>query len=128
MIRLWQKRLAIVALAAVSALLLFFEIIPWRCPIALFTGFPCPTCGFTRAMRKAFHGDFSGAFRLHPLWPLIAVVIALLVVPEAVMFVRGQATYRGRTNVRRMAFGVAVLCFVVWIGRFAFGSAVLVTR
>ena len=44
------------------------------CPLKRFTGVPCPTCGSTRAVLSALHGDFAKAFALQPL--VMTLVIA----------------------------------------------------
>lgn len=42
--------------------------LPWpRCLFLAYTGFPCVTCGSTRAMIEFLRGDFLGAFRWNPL-------------------------------------------------------------
>lgn len=40
-------------------------------------GIPCPGCGMTRAFLDLFKGDFHGAFRWHPLWPMVLMYPAL---------------------------------------------------
>lgn len=46
------------------------------CPMVLFTGFPCPACGLTRAGFKVLRFDFAGAFRIHPfIYPIILLAI-----------------------------------------------------
>jgi phosphatidylserine synthase len=65
----WQEAVWLVAsLSVVAALLLLayaFQIT--ICPLKRFTGVPCPTCGSTRAVFRALHGDFSGAWAMQPL-------------------------------------------------------------
>src|SRR5689334_261690 len=42
--------------------------LPWpHCLFLAFTGFPCLTCGSTRALIEFLRGDFFGAFRWNPL-------------------------------------------------------------
>lgn len=42
------------------------------CPVVLFTGFPCPACGLTRAAFRVLHLDFAGAWQMHPfIYPII---------------------------------------------------------
>lgn len=45
------------------------------CPSVIFTGFPCPACGLTRATFCILRGDFAGAWELHPfvyaVWLLV---------------------------------------------------------
>jgi predicted RNA-binding Zn-ribbon protein involved in translation (DUF1610 family) len=36
------------------------------CPLKRLTGFPCPTCGTTRACMAMLCGDVRGAFRIQP--------------------------------------------------------------
>jgi hypothetical protein len=60
---------AAVGLAAAAALL-------FGCPFRLVTGIPCPGCGMTHAFLAAFRLDFAEAFRWHPLFPLVMLMIA----------------------------------------------------
>ena len=41
------------------------------CPSALAMNFPCPGCGLTRAGLALLRGDFTTAFGLQPLAPLV---------------------------------------------------------
>jgi hypothetical protein len=52
------------------------------CPFRDVTSIPCPFCGMTHALARLASLDFAGAFRAHPLWPLViaAHVICALVV------------------------------------------------
>ena len=61
--------LAVIAVLALSGI--------YKCPFDFFLGIPCPMCGMTRAFFALFHGDVSGAFYFHPLWPLALAVIIL---------------------------------------------------
>lgn len=118
------------ALATLVALGVVFAILSvgWRCPVLLVAGVPCPTCGITRAVRLALHGDFAGATRLHPLVWLAVPVAALFIGVELV----GYARTRAWGASRRMRFsnvlmvGTAALLFALWIARFAgmFGGPV----
>ena len=53
------------------AVAVFSSVAYWMgvtvCPLKRFLGFPCPTCGSTRAAMRLFHGDVSGAFVQQPL-------------------------------------------------------------
>jgi hypothetical protein len=35
------------------------------------TSIPCPFCGMTHALARLASLDWAGAFRAHPLWPLV---------------------------------------------------------
>lgn len=37
------------------------------CPWHLWTGWPCPGCGTTRAVLRLLHADLTGAFAMNPL-------------------------------------------------------------
>ena len=115
---------ALVALAVAFALV----AIGWRCPVLLVAGVPCPTCGVTRALLLALHGDVAGATRVHPLmW--LAVPVTLLFVGAELL---GYARTRTWGTSRRLPFsdalmlGTATLLFALWIARFAgyFGGPV----
>jgi hypothetical protein len=51
-------------------------IFVFGCPFRLITGIPCPGCGMTHAFLAAFRGDFADAFRWHPLFPLVMLMMA----------------------------------------------------
>ena len=36
------------------------------CPMVMITGYPCPSCGMTRAGIRLLHLDFAGAWEIHP--------------------------------------------------------------
>ena len=50
----------------------FFRI---PCPIQWLTSIPCPGCGMTRAYTALLHLDFSEAFRMHPMFWSIPVLL-----------------------------------------------------
>lgn len=42
-------------------------------------GFPCPGCGLTRAFVCFFSGDLRGALYYHPLFWLVPIVLAVII-------------------------------------------------
>ena len=44
------------------------------CIFHAFTGWPCPGCGATRALRALAHFDFGGALAMNPLLTVALVV------------------------------------------------------
>jgi hypothetical protein len=61
------------------------RILPfWGCPLRRMTGFPCLSCGMTRAFDRVAHFNFAGAFDANPLGALGAISLGLLVVFAAV--------------------------------------------
>jgi len=125
-----RRRSARAALAAAIAFVAVLAILAvgWRCPVLLVAGVPCPTCGMTRAVRLALHGDLAGATRLHPLMWIAVPVVTLFLGVEIVGYARTGAWGASR----RMRFsnalmiGTAALLFALWIARFAgmFGGPV----
>ncbi len=125
-----RARSARAALAGAIAFVAVLAILAvgWRCPVLLVAGVPCPTCGMTRAVRLALHGDLAGATRLHPLMWLAVPVVTLFLGVEIVGYARRGAW----GSSRRMRFsnvlmiGTAALLFALWIARFAgmFGGPV----
>lgn len=71
------KKTGIVILWGVAAALLLY-LLDIGCLIKTLFGIPCPGCGMTRAWLALLRGDFSAAFRWHPLFWL-APVLALLI-------------------------------------------------
>ncbi len=47
--------------------------LPWRCPLRLVTGIPCPTCGLTRSLTASLAGEWQRAFAEHAFGPLLLV-------------------------------------------------------
>ncbi len=61
------------------------KILPfWGCPLRRATGFPCLSCGLTRAFDRTAHLNFAGAFDANPLGALLALSLAFLVFFSAV--------------------------------------------
>ncbi|BDG09891.1 DUF2752 domain-containing protein [Anaeromyxobacter paludicola] len=52
----------------------FFPVLALRlrCPLLALTGWPCPTCGMTRAFVRLAHGAVGGAVAASPLGALLA--------------------------------------------------------
>lgn len=114
----------VVAVAAALAVLW----LGWRCPIHLVTGHPCPTCGVTRALRLALHGDLAGATRMHPLMWLAVPVTALFLGVELAGYMRTRewGASRRMKGSNAIMLTTASLLFALWIARFAgyFGGPV----
>ncbi len=118
------------ALAGVAALGAAATIVAvgWRCPVLLVAGVPCPTCGVTRALLLALHGDVAGATRMHPLMWLAVPVTLLFLGAELLGYARTR-TWGGSRRIplsKVLMLGTAVLLFALWIARFAgyFGGPV----
>lgn len=104
-----------------SVLLLASSHVP--CGFAAIFGRPCPGCGSTRAMLALGHGDLAGYLHLHPLAPLMSLLIAVLAVQAYASMLR-TGTFRevgqGRSGwlLARAGLVLGVLEFALWIARF----------
>lgn len=64
----------------IAYFVIFKSLFHTICPLVLFTGFPCPACGLTRAGFHVLHLDFAGAFHTHPfIYPVIGLAIVFFV-------------------------------------------------
>jgi hypothetical protein len=93
--------------------------LPW--PICWFhqlTGYPCATCGVTRAAIAFFHGDLLGAARWNPLAFAVYCAIALFdAYAFSVVVLRGRRLRASFTGAeKRILRGIAIAVLVVnWI-------------
>lgn len=69
-----SARWAIMLIIAYFAILK--DYIYTTCPSVLFTGYPCPGCGMTRAAFRILRFDFAGAWEMHPF--VFAIIILAL--------------------------------------------------
>lgn len=77
MARIIPKRLGIklLILGICSVLLLLWLIVDGFCPFRRLIGIPCPTCGMSRAWLAFFRLDLPTAFRLHPMFWSVPILI-----------------------------------------------------
>lgn len=85
-----------------------------RLPIAFclfkgLTGWPCPTCGSTRAVGRLFGFDFAGALAMNPLTTVVAVVLAAWAVADLVLLPRRRSLRVGLSPVAARWLRVAAL-------------------
>ena len=45
------------------------------CPLRLFAGSDCPTCGVTRGIQFVLHGNISAALAANPLSLLVVIIV-----------------------------------------------------
>src|SRR5687768_3481791 len=90
-----------------------------QCPFLAMTGWPCMTCGTTRATVAFFHGNFLEAFWWNPL---AAVVLCVLVVFDlyavAVLLSRAprwRLTDWTKTEKNILCFAAALAITINWI-------------
>jgi len=78
-------------LGAVASLI---HLDAWGVPMCVFkatTGYPCMTCGGTRALVRLSHLDLSGALTMNPMVALGFMLLVPWALVDAILFLRGQA-------------------------------------
>ena len=61
------------------------------CVFKAVTGWPCPTCGSTRALGRLLEGDLPGASAMNPLAVLVGVAVALWGLADLALLARRRA-------------------------------------
>ncbi len=118
-----SKPLTWTVAATVGAVSLAASTGATTCPVYLTTGVPCPGCGMSRAGVSLVKGDVAGAFDMHPL----IFVVALLAIVGAVILVLPHNT---RTKLWQkmerfmVPFSIlfAASLILVWVVRFITGT------
>lgn len=65
------------------------------CLFKLVTGFPCLSCGTTRALGQLAHGDLAGALAMNPLFTSGALLLLALGLLETALLTRGRVLRLG---------------------------------
>lgn len=74
--RLRQKRLnLVISLSLLAHLVIAPKLWGTSCLLQGWLGFPCPTCGSTRAAFALFKGDLTAALYWHPLIPVSLLIL-----------------------------------------------------
>jgi hypothetical protein len=82
----------IAVLAAAAVALLRLDALPFTfCAFKAATGWPCLTCGSTRAMARFFHGDLPGAFGMNPLAAVGVLSLLPWAAADLALLTRGRA-------------------------------------
>jgi Protein of unknown function (DUF2752) len=77
---LWDALVARLALTAdASRVYCFGHPISWECSLRR-VGLPCPTCGITRSIVMALHGEFGAAWHMAPGGPVLLAGVLLAAV------------------------------------------------
>jgi hypothetical protein len=119
-------RLALIA--GVLGGMVFLEV-P-LCPFAIVTRHPCPGCGLTRATLALLHGHVADAYHLHPMVFVMAPLVGVGFLINAVSYLRhgrwsASEALSGRL-VTAGAIALGVVMLTLWVARFfgAFGGPV----
>ena len=106
--------------AAIAGIAWLALQLPWPdCTFRRLTGFPCLTCGATRASLALLHGDVGAAWRLNPLVCVIAWTVACFDLYALIVLTSGARRFRicwPNRMVRRLALSALGLVGVMnWI-------------
>lgn len=119
-------RRAVLGVAAFAGVALAAAVLP-LCPLANLTGWPCPSCGLTRAALALLQGDIALALTLNPLAPLVLLALGVFAGGAWLGYVRtGQPVppwHGSRRFPARLLEGVALLTcaalVALWLARFS---------
>jgi hypothetical protein len=56
------------------------HLLPYRCPLLLFTGLKCAFCGMTHSWIAMFRGEIKSAFNENAMGPVLWVLFFLILV------------------------------------------------
>jgi hypothetical protein len=88
------------------------------CTFHVLTGFHCPGCGSTRAMRALLHADVIGAMRFNTMTVLFVPVIAWAYARWAIAAARRRPSLHLGALLRpRWILSLAVMLCVYWVAR-----------
>ena len=79
------------------------------CMLRRVTGMPCPTCGVTRSFQALGQGDVAASVRFHPLGPLYALMLLVVLVRSAGIALRGRTWLEGAARVLVWSLPLVVL-------------------
>lgn len=63
------------------------------CIIKNVTGYPCPSCGTTRAMQLLFQGDFIESLKMNPFGIIVAILMTIAPIWIAIDLVFKKDTF-----------------------------------
>jgi len=121
---------AILVDSAMARILLFADAervyflgrpIPIACGFRRATGLPCPTCGLTRGMVLALHGNLAAAWNVVPAGPVfilgaLGIGVALLGYAAVAPRSRPASLATARRWMARAGLAYGAAAVVMWLG------------
>ena len=95
------------------------------CRFLAFTGFPCPSCGFTTSFAYAAHFHFQQAFFASP-FGLLLFLVAILVIPTSAVLLWRHTSWLHvfeRLNATTFTGWMVVAYLISWIYKITVVSA-----
>jgi hypothetical protein len=114
----WRTAGVLASLLGLGAVVNPVRPLPFdACVLKALTGWPCPTCGLTRAICSALHGDFAGSLAFHPAGLLVLATLVGWLAWLVVEAWRGEPLWEtGRAPLGRSAgYATAAVSVVFWI-------------
>ena len=91
-----------------------------RCPFKALTGYPCASCGATRAFSALVEGDLAGAFGWNPLFAALYVAGGVWVVYAACVTVGGLPRVRVSVPDARVALAMKIALAAAVLANWAY--------
>jgi Protein of unknown function (DUF2752) len=113
-----RRLLAVASHGGLLAFLAYNPWIPWPCPVAAITGYPCPSCGFTRATRALARGQLAMAHGWHPLVFPILVILGIVVTFQVRTYLATGRYGALPSSLERITRGLLALGILIWVTRF----------
>jgi hypothetical protein len=92
------------------------------CIIKSISGFPCPSCGATRAVLLLFKGDFIGSIMINPFGIIISAILILMPLWIVIDFILKKETFYTFYNKmechlkqKKLAIPLIILVILIWI-------------
>lgn len=92
------------------------------CIIKNTTGYPCPSCGTTRAVKMLLKGDFISSLQMNPFGIIVAILMYVLpiwIILDTLTQKKTFFTYYKKTEIilktRWLSFFLILLVIVNWI-------------
>lgn len=120
-----EKRLYVLGLIGIFVIvsyLLFakyteFDLLDWipPCGIRTLTGFYCPGCGGTRAVRALIEGRLITSFFYHPFVLYCAVIAGIFMVTNTLQIITGNRVKIGMKYRHGYLYAGAAVLIINWI-------------
>lgn len=120
-----EKRLYILGLISITLLIIFLlickklnfdflDMVP-PCGFRLITGYYCPGCGGTRAVRSFFAGKFITSFFYHPFVVYCVIIMAVFMITNTIQLLSRNKWKIGLKYRHGYIYGGIVVIIVNWI-------------
>ena len=123
--RIYSFFIGLIILGYSWIVLIFFSGIKSEiivCPIKTVTGFPCPSCGSTRAVFKILRGEFLEAIYINPLGILLIILAFICPIWLIYDFLTKKETlwifynrFESFINQKKIAIPLILLVIANWI-------------